>query len=296
MSYLARIEKGKIKKPSIDLIFGTSGVGKSTWAARFPKPIFLRTEDGANELAVEKLPISRTFEDVIGPVKELLTAVHPFETLVIDSLDHLEHIIIRGVCAENNVEEINALPYGKGYALAMNKWQMLFDQLKLLREKMNVVLICHEQVKQVNDPMLLEPYDRHELKLNAKAAALVKENCDSVLFATYDIVVAKDDKGKAKAYGQGDRILYTQSMPGHEGKNRYGLPYKMKLEENFMSVKDLARLDDAKTLKSIIATHIESLKDQALKIKVKESLAKAGDEVATLQRILNKLQTIKGEQ
>ncbi|MBO5680941.1 MAG: AAA family ATPase, partial [Lentisphaeria bacterium] len=46
MSILETIQSGKESKPPRLMIYGQEGIGKSTFAAAAPNPIFIQTEDG----------------------------------------------------------------------------------------------------------------------------------------------------------------------------------------------------------------------------------------------------------
>ena len=43
-------------QPPRIMIYGSEGVGKSTFAASSPKPVFVQTEDGLSEIDTAKLP------------------------------------------------------------------------------------------------------------------------------------------------------------------------------------------------------------------------------------------------
>ena len=45
MSLLAKVTRGKLKKPHLVLIYGVDGVGKSSFGAGFPDALFLGAED-----------------------------------------------------------------------------------------------------------------------------------------------------------------------------------------------------------------------------------------------------------
>src|SRR6516165_9875766 len=55
------------------------------------------------------------------------------------------------------------------------------------------------------------------IKINDKAAALVREAADAVLFARFETELVKTN-GKTRAYGEGNRIMYTESRPGWDAK------------------------------------------------------------------------------
>src|SRR5262245_35398833 len=95
---------------------------------------------------------------------------------------------------------------------------------------MHVLLIGHAQIKSFQDPELPTAYDRYQLKINDKAAALVREAADAVLFARFETELVKVGGSKPRARGEGNRIMYTESRPGWDAKNRFNLPFCMPLD------------------------------------------------------------------
>jgi hypothetical protein len=83
------------------LIYGKEGIGKSYFAAQFPRPYFIDTEGGANRAQYTALldaaggaymgPAqgSCDFETVIEQVMALAQERHPYKTLVVDSITRL---------------------------------------------------------------------------------------------------------------------------------------------------------------------------------------------------------------
>jgi hypothetical protein len=57
---------------------------------------------------------------------------------------------------------------------------------------MAVIQIAHTDIKGFDSPDH-EPYDRYVIKLHTRASALLQEHSDVVLFASYQILVAKSD-------------------------------------------------------------------------------------------------------
>jgi hypothetical protein len=91
---LAAVVKGKIEAPYRLVIHGPDGVGKTSFAADAPKPIFLDKEDGSEHLPVERFPTPAdgkvTWSDVHAAVAEATNEQHDYQTFVIDTLDWLE--------------------------------------------------------------------------------------------------------------------------------------------------------------------------------------------------------------
>lgn len=50
------ITRGKIQKAKKVVIYGPEGIGKSTFAARFPGAVFIDTEGSTNDMDVARLP------------------------------------------------------------------------------------------------------------------------------------------------------------------------------------------------------------------------------------------------
>jgi hypothetical protein len=234
MSLLARVQRGKTPKPPRILVYGTEGIGKSTFGAQAPKPIFVPTEDGLNEIACDKFPLAATYEDVIAALAELRTQPHDYETVVLDSLDWLERLIWDQICAQYGVRSIEKVDggYARGYTHALSFWRETIDHLNALRHDrgMVVLLIAHSKVERFEDPES-SPYDRYSPRLHKHAAALVCEWCDAVLFATRKFRTQSEDAGFgrkrtiAQAIGKdgGERILRCVGGPSCVAKNRYGI-------------------------------------------------------------------------
>jgi hypothetical protein len=293
MSLLAKVSKGKLKKPHLVLIYGADGVGKSSFASGFPNSIFLGAEDGTNNLDVSRFPSLNDWNEVTKAVSELTTEKHDYQTLVIDSLDWLEPMLHKSICERYNVKsiELAAGGYGKGYTEALNGWIALKDQLSGLREKrqMNIVLIGHAEIIPFNDPDAQTTYDRYQLKLHKKASAMWREYVDHVLFANFEIY-AKKDGNKTRAYGEGARVLYTERRPGFDAKNRLGLQFSLPLSyDDFSKSCELAGDGNAEKLKEAIMVMVAELKDADLKQKVVETVNKAGKNLQQLEAIQNRL-------
>ena len=64
MSLMQRIHQGRRHSPPRLLIYGTEGIGKSTTASQAPKPIFVPTEDGLDQIDCASFPLAKTLPDV----------------------------------------------------------------------------------------------------------------------------------------------------------------------------------------------------------------------------------------
>ena len=213
------------------LVYGIEGIGKSTFAAGAPAPVFIQTEDGLGSLAVDHFPVAAKTSDVLDAISTLFDDDHNFGSVVIDSLDWLETLIWRDIEFKYDAKD---LAYGKGAMIAADKWREILDGLTALRNDrgMAIILIAHCEIKRFDSPET-EPYDRYQPKLQARSSALVREWCDAVLFANYKTLIKKDDVGFNKTISRGistgERLLFTSERPAYMAKNRYGLPESIPL-------------------------------------------------------------------
>lgn len=223
-----QITRGKRARAQKVVVYGPEGIGKSTFAAQFPEPLFIDTEGSTDNMDVARLdkPSSYTMlKNEIAWVKANPTVC---KTLVIDTIDWAESLAIADVCAQHGKKGIEDFGWGNGYTYTKEEMGRLLNMLgELVDLGINVVLTAHAQMRKFEQPDEMGSYDRWELKLGKKTssqtAPLVKEWADMVLFANYKTIVMTADNGKKKATG-GQRVLYTQHHPAWDAKNRHNLP------------------------------------------------------------------------
>ena len=213
------------------MVYGVEGIGKSTFGAGAPNPIYILTEDGLGSLKVDHFPLATSSQDVMDAIATLYKENNAFETVIIDSLDWLEAIIQREIEQKYDAKD---LAYGKGSLIAAEKWREILDGLNALRNDkgMAIILIAHTTIKRFDSPEV-EPYDRYQPKLQERSNAVVREWADAVLFANYKTIVKKDDVGfnqtNNRGISTGERLLFTSERPAYMAKNRYNMPESIPL-------------------------------------------------------------------
>ena len=238
---LKSISKASLMDAPKILLYGTPGIGKTTFASKANKPIFLFTEEGAGLLKPETFHpnddegdyVFRSFEDVCEGLA-VLQGEHNHKTVVIDTLDGLEPLVWRSVCKKHGVDSIEQVlkGYAKGFTEALLWWERIKKGLNILRQKhkMTVILLAHSHIKKFDSPEV-EAFDRYQLQMNEKACAFWTAWSDVVLFANYRMAYRKSDTGFGKEkiipVGSGERVLYTEERPAFRAKNRYGLPAEL---------------------------------------------------------------------
>jgi hypothetical protein len=220
-------------RPDRILIVGTEGVGKTSFAAEAPSPIFICAEDGLPPVLgeVARFPTPESLTDVLDAIRTLIREEHPYRTFVVDTIDWLEPVIWRELCTRNNWTDIEAPGYGKGYVAAADEWRRLLAALDTLRDRkgMEVILLAHAAIRVFQNPAGGD-YSRYECKLNKNAAALVKEWTDVNLFAVHEeFVQVKNGKETRKGISTGRRVIHTERTAAWDAKNRYALPTELPL-------------------------------------------------------------------
>lgn len=236
---LKGVISGKVKKPRRTMFYGVHGIGKGTFASKADKPIFIQTEEGTNDLDVDRFPLCMKADWVDKIIGRLLNDEHDYKTLVIDSADALEALFEVEVCEEMNVSTVDDIEWGKGHGYVYSKWNTLLADLDLLQQQrgMGIILLAHTRITEFNDPSS-DSYHRytnnlHINKAGIGAGSLVQEWCDEVLFANYKKYTRSSDSktgSVTKGIGEGERVILTETRPWHDAKNRLGLPYELPMD------------------------------------------------------------------
>ncbi len=241
------INKGKVQKALKVVIYGPEGIGKSTFASRFPDPLFIDTEGSTSYMDVARLPKPTSWEMLKQEIEYVKNTSSLCRTLVIDTVDWAEQLCIEHICSKHNKSGIEDFGYGNGYVYAKEEFCRFLNQLSdVIETGVNIVLTAHAQIRKFEQPDELGAYDRYELKLGKKTSSqtspLVKEWADMVLFANYKThSVATDKDGKKHKAQGGRRVMYTSHHPCWDAKNRQGL--QEELDFDFMTIAHLFKND-----------------------------------------------------
>lgn len=235
-----KITRGKRATAKRVVIHGVEGIGKSTLASQFPNALVLDTEDGTNHLDVARVTVT-SWAEAEGSLHELVRDRQGFDTVVVDSVDWLERMLIDHLVKKAGKRSIEDFGFGKGYTMvaeSMGRFLSVCDTL--VDAGINVVLVGHTTVKRTSPPDMDEGYDRFELKLTKQSGPLVKEWADAILFANYRTKLVAGEDGRTRAKGGTERVLHTQRTAAWDAKNRYGLAAELP-----MTIEALAPLFDA---------------------------------------------------
>lgn len=229
------ITRGKLSGSRKYVFYGVEGIGKSTFASKFPDPVFIDTEDSTKELDVARFEKPTSWTMLLEQVKHVIANPGCCKTLVIDTADWAEQLEIAELCTARGWKGLEDAGYGKGYQYSAEEFGKLLNLLSEVTYKgVDVVMTAHAWLRKVELPDEIGSYDHWEMKTSKKVAPLIREWADAVFFANYKTIVVNVDgqgaqKGKNKAQG-GKRMLYTAHTPFWDAKNRLGLPEELPLD------------------------------------------------------------------
>ena len=237
MSFLDSTTTGPQKRPRRTFLYGTHGVGKTTWAAGWENAIFLPTENGCGDLDVTRTRLLTTAKEVVDAITEVRSS--DFKTLVLDSIDWTEKLVQRDLDKENFQDA-----FGRG-AVEINR--RVSSILRLLDTVIaagkNVILIGHAEIKTVTRPDGTS-WSAYQPKLTKHAGASVCEWADELLFAQTVVLTQNKQIGlKQVSVGvdTGDRVLYTEGTPAYQAKHRkIGLKPSYELSDVSSYLNDIA--------------------------------------------------------
>lgn len=228
--------------PQIITICGDAGLGKSSLAATFPKPIFIRAEDGVARIPKafrpNALPVIRSEEDVWEQLKDLIKDEHDFKTVVIDTISKLDRIFVTSILkADGKAKSINQAMggYGAGFGALAARHQQVRNAAEMLRQKgMHVIFLAHTEVGTMRLPDQ-DDFSRYSLRMtHEKSLPPYLDDVDAVGFLRQPIALMGDDGERKKAVSDDTRELVMHVTAANVSKNAYGItePIEVKLGVN----------------------------------------------------------------
>ncbi len=212
-------------------------MGKTTLAAMFPKPVFIRAEDGTASIADHPdallFPVAQSTGDIFDAIEALAGQDHDRKTVIIDSVTQFEKLAVREIIDdEPNPKAKNMAAahggYGKAYGMLDKKHQELREAAGWLSSDrgMNVIFIAHATVQDLELPDV-DKYSRYTIQLHQNkqfdCTHHFTNNVDLVAFIRLKTNVRGTDGGKKRAISDGEREIIAFPVASNVSKNRMGI-------------------------------------------------------------------------
>ena len=223
-------------QPTRCIIHAPEGVGKTSFAAQAPNPIFVMSETGLLTLIdnllvpeIDHFPEAHSWADVMSQIDWLCNADTDHQTLVLDTLNGIERFCHEHVCRRdfnNDWGDKGFTSFHKGYDVALADWlELLFllDNLRAVRN-MSIICLCHTQVRTFQNPEGPD-FDRYQPDMHRKTWGLTHKWADLVGFMNFETFAQKEKGADSRHKGKGgqSRMLYVERHAAYDAKNRHGL-------------------------------------------------------------------------
>lgn len=247
---MVKLSKGTVSTPIKAVIYGAEGIGKSTLASKMPGAVFIDLEQGTMRLDVNRVSKRyQNYDEVMTDMADLIKDKDSIglKTLVIDTVDALEMLIIKQVCKKYGKDGIESFGYGKGYTYVGEEMKRFLEACDgAIARGVNVTLLGHAKITKFEQPDEMGAYDRWSMKLTKMSAPLVKEWADMLLFCNYKTTVVNTSDNKKKVMG-GERVMYAAHHSCWDAKNRFSLPDELKMDfSTIAKIYDVPKQEEAK--------------------------------------------------
>jgi len=231
MSVLATIST-PAPRPPIITICGDAGTGKTSLAATFPKPIFIRAEDGVGRIS-KKLEMPDAFpcvsdsDALFDQLIALLKEDHSYLTLVIDTVTKLEEIFIREILQQDGrAKGINQAlgGYGNGAVAVAAQHARVRRAAGMLNEKkgMAIIFIAHADLETMRLPDT-DDYQRYSLRMMPRGIPHYVDDVDLVGYVRLASALRGDEGDRKKVISTGEREFVCHATAASVSKNGLGI-------------------------------------------------------------------------
>lgn len=226
MGMLSNIITAPEPMPPKGIIYGSPGVGKTTFGASAPGALIVDCEGGAGMVRCARTPHLKAWGQQLATLQALATEQHDYGVIVVDTLDWMlgsleTHVSGAAMGKDKLTETLNKSNggYGNGKQVLRNHicLQLLPALDALVARGMAVILLAHATRQDITDSDGIT---------TEKTVAEIHPDFLSLFLAWSDFCCL------AKTTASGARELVTIDNGRALAKNRYGLPPTLPLTWN----------------------------------------------------------------
>lgn len=153
------IVKGKPQPPSKFIIMGDPMTGKTTLAAKAPRPLFISTDGNAAKAGLDA--IAATNLSIVKQAIDYFATSDDYDTLVIDTVEGIADLFEKSTIDRFNketgaqVSSLNDVPYGKLTGQFNHRMAQFAETLSSLPKNTLVLTYTKRQVDDVSGSIIL---------------------------------------------------------------------------------------------------------------------------------------------
>jgi len=214
------------------ILYGRSGIGKTTLASMAPNPVIIGLDDGGRKIRnpktgkpLKRVPEVETFEDVRAVLQS--NVLNDFETIIIDTITELQSLALQGTFNRvsgpkgSTAQNIEDYGYGKGYRHWYDTTRLILSDCdRHVRAGRNILMLAQRATRKKANPggedYLMDTPDLYNSKDISILDAYIAW-ADHVLRMDYAGTVVDSDR---KISGGGMRAVYVQPEAHFEAKSR----------------------------------------------------------------------------
>lgn len=246
------------------VIYGSKGIGKSSFGSKFPGAVFLALEPGDRAMRVRSVQV-HTWDDFVGYTDYLVKAADPEVTVVVDVIDLAYEYLYDKICKDLKIESPTDMnDYGATWRRIKRGFREQFQLL--LNLPGGKVFLSHDQEKEI-ELRDGSKRDRVQPTMSKQALGEVEGLVDLVGNYAYDdedrFLYIRGSQSMVAKCRLEDRFIIQGGTPGYGPDQVRAIPMgdsSQKAFDNFCAAFDNKQLTPDGKAAAVIAAPKRSLK------------------------------------
>lgn len=181
---MLEITKNQPGAPQLMIVMGDPGAGKTTLAAKAPKPLFISTDGNATKIGLDALNV-KTPQDIAEAI-QVATQTKDYETIIVDTIEGFADIMTPlaldryNQSNNSNYKSVAEVPFYGANRYLNDSLNRLFDMLRELSNTKTVLVLSY--TKKVFD----EPTQTTRIDSELKNLRQLTKYTDARFWVQYD--------------------------------------------------------------------------------------------------------------